>query len=90
LAAEEASEKHQEQREGGQKERGLKGISHFFGELTSFDVTRGDEMHEVDFGKLPVEGEVPPSWVDEWNHQVSGKSRNNLWGSITCGQNIPK
>jgi hypothetical protein len=31
---------------------------------------------------------VSPPSRSIWNHRVSGKSRNNLWGSITCGQNL--
>lgn len=31
---------------------------------------------------------VSPSPSDLWNHRVSGKFENNLWGSISCGQNL--
>ncbi len=30
----------------------------------------------------------PPSPVDLWNQELRPKSRNNLWGSVTYGQNL--
>jgi len=31
---------------------------------------------------------VPPSPSVYWSHRVSGKPTSNLWGTITCGQNL--
>src|SRR5208282_497346 len=30
---------------------------------------------------------IPPSPPVQWNHRVSGKSRKNLWATISCRQN---
>ena len=41
----------------------------------------------VQFGKRELrKAPLPPPVY--WNHRVRGKSRNNLWGTITCGQNL--
>jgi len=42
---------------------------------------------------IPVLGMTALGWVSPplpnlWNHRVSGKSANNSWGSISCGQNL--
>ena len=42
---------------------------------------------------IPVLGMAAFEWVplplpNLWNHRVSGKSANNSWGSISCGQNL--
>src|SRR5579872_3196972 len=36
---------------------------------------------------MPQQGIPPPPSV-YWNHWVSGKLMKNLWGTITCGQNL--
>jgi hypothetical protein len=41
-----------------------------------------------ELGRMPRPRGNPPSPVILWNHRVSGKSPKNLWGTISCGQNL--
>ena len=60
LSAEESSNEHQEQREGGQQERGLESVSHNFEVAISLDVRRRGEMHEAHFGNCRLRARYPP------------------------------
>jgi hypothetical protein len=48
---------------------------------------RSDSVHPSvsDFPRIV---RYPPSPSNLWNHRVSGKFENNLWGSMSCGQNL--